>query len=285
MRTVLLSGASGFIAQKAAEKLRRAGFRTIGISHSSQRVPHFDMVYEGILSRSLTGVFQENIDVFIHCAYHSGEDDFTINVEGTRLWAQQAEKNGVMQQIFLSSVSARPDSTSSYSRAKHELEEWFISRGYAVLRMGLVLGDGGLFRRMMDMVRGVPVLPLLDGGRAPVYVTGIQDVCKALLIASEPGSWVSGKVWNLFQPKPFYLREILGEIKKQLGVKCLFIPIPSGLALGVVRFLERIPWVKLGISSNNIIGLKQDVPKKWESDYIRFGFQEMPLEKLIDTAL
>jgi NADH dehydrogenase len=285
MKTVLLSGASGFIAQKAAEKLTQAGFRTIGISHSSHEIPHFEMVYEGILSRSLTGVFQENIDVFVHCAYHSGEDDFAINVEGTRLWAQQAEKNGVMQQIFLSSVSARPDSMSSYSRAKHELEEWFVGRGYAVLRMGLVLGDGGLFQRMIDLVRGAPVLPLLDGGRSQVYVSGIQDVCKALLIASEPGSWVSGKAWNLFQPKPFYLREILGEIKKQLGVRCLFIPIPSWLALAVVRLLERIPRIKLGISSNNIIGLKQNVSKDWESDYVRFGFQEMPLVQLIDPAI
>jgi nucleoside-diphosphate-sugar epimerase len=285
MRTVLLSGASGFIAQKAAEQLISAGYRVVGISHTTLQVPHFDAVYEGLLSRSLTGVFQEDIDVFIHCAYHAGEDDYAINVEGTRMWARQAEKNGVMQQVFLSSISARPASSSSYSRAKHELENWFVDRGYTIFRLGLTVGDGGLFRRMVDMVKKAPVLPLLDGGRSPVYVAGIQDVCKALLVAAETGSWTSGKAWNLFQTKPVSLREILGEIKKNLGKKGPFVPVPAWLALGAVRFVERLPLIKLGISSNNIIGLKQNVSLDWESDYTRFGFRETPLEELVAGAL
>jgi nucleoside-diphosphate-sugar epimerase len=284
MRTVLLSGASGFIAQKTAEKLKKSGFRTVGISHSSPNLPHFDAVYEGTLSQSFKGAFRESIDAFIHCAYHSGGDDYAVNVEGTRLWADQAEKEGVKEQIFLSSVSARSDSPSTYSRAKYALEHWFVGHGYTVLRMGLVVGSGGLFLRMANLVKKSPVLPIIDGGRPRVYVSGIQDVCKALLLAVEPGSWVSGKAWNLFQSEPFYLREILEEIKKYYRIKRLFFPVPSKLALGMVRILENIPWMKLGISSNNIIGLKQNVSLEWESDYGKFGYPEMSLEQLIAQA-
>lgn len=285
MGSVLLSGASGFIAQRAAEKLKKAGFRTIGVSQSSRNLPYFDAVYAGALTEPLEGVFGEGIDAFIHCAYHSGKDDFAVNVEGTRLWAEQAESEGVRQQIFLSSVSARANSPSSYSRAKHVLEPWFITHGYTVLRLGLVLGDGGLFQRMADLMKKFPILPILDGGRSPVFVSGIEDVCKALLLSVEPGSWISGKAWNLFQSEPFYLRKILEEIKKHYQVTCLFFPVPSKLAFRMVRILESIPWMKLGISSNNIIGLKQNVSLEWESDYEKFGFTDLSLEHLIARAL
>lgn len=284
MGTVLLSGASGFVAQNAAEKLRKTGFRTIGVSQSSRNLPHFDTVYEGSLAEPLKGVFKEDIDAFIHCAYHSGRDDYTVNVDGTRLWAEQAEKEGVKQQIFLSSVSARADSPSSYSRAKHVLEKWFITHEFTVLRLGLVLGDGGLFQRMAGFVKKFPVLPILDGGRSRVFVSGIEDVCRALLLAVEQESWTSGQAWNLFQSEPYCLRKILEEIKKRYQVKCLFFPVPSKLVLGMVRILEKIPWMKLGISSNNIIGLKQNVSPKWESDYGKFGFADISLEQLISNA-
>jgi len=285
MGTVLISGASGFIAQNAAAISRKAGFRAIGISHSSRSLPHFDEIYPGSLSHPLEGVFEEGIDVFIHCAYHSGGDDYTLNVEGTRLWAEQAEKEGVKHQVFLSSVSARADSPSSYSRAKHALEKWFTAQGFAVLRLGLVLGNGGLFQRMATLVKKMPFVPLLDGGRAPVYVAGIQEVCRGLLHAVGEESWILGKTWNLFQSEPFYLREILEEIKKQHKARCLFFPVPSKLALGLVGILERIPLVKIGITSNNIVGLRQNVSQEWKSDYDRFGLSDISLEGLVAQTL
>ena len=158
MGTVLLSGASGFIAQNTAKRLKKHGFRTIGVSHSSRSLTHFDAVFAGTLSQPLDEVFREGIDTFIHCAYHSGRNDYAVNVEGTRLWADQAEKEGIKNQIFLSSVSASADSASTYSRAKHVLEQWFLARNHTVMRLGLVLGKGGLFQRMAGLVKKYPLL-------------------------------------------------------------------------------------------------------------------------------
>lgn len=285
MGTVLISGASGFIARGAAEKLKRIGFRTIGVSRKSRSLPFFDAVYQGTLTTPLEGVFEEGIDAFAHCAYHTGGEEYSVNVEGTRLWAEQAEEKGISRQIFLSSVSARKDSPSSYARAKHELERWFITHHHTVLRLGLVLGDGGLFQRMVSLVKKFPVLPLLDGGRSPVFVSGLQAVCEALRLAVEQEKGASGGSWNIFQSEPFYLKDILEEVRKQYHVGCLFFPFPSGLALGMVRIAERIPWLKLGFSSNNIIGLKQNVSLGWKSDYEKIGFQELSLERLIAQAI
>lgn len=281
MGAILFTGAGGFIAQHAAKRMKDAGFRTIGVSRRPRNLSHFDAVYKGILSEPLEGVFAESIDTVIHCAYHSGKNDYSVNVEGTLLWAEQAEEQGIAHQIFLSSVSARADSASSYSRGKHVLEQWFTSHNHAVLRLGLVLGKGGLFRRMTGLMKRCPVLPLLDGGRSPVYVSGVKDVCEAIKMAVEGQDWAAGKTWNIFQSNPYRLREILDEFKKQAHASCLFISVPSSLALVLVRILERIPLVKLGISSNNIIGLGQSASLEWTSDYFRFGLEDTSLENLI----
>jgi nucleoside-diphosphate-sugar epimerase len=285
MGTVLLSGASGFIAQNTAQRLKKDGFRTIGVSHSSKSLTHFDAVFPGALTEPLDEVFREGIDVFIHCALHSGKDDFAINVEGTRLWADQAEKGGVKHQIFLSSVSARADSSSTYARAKHALEQWFLARNHTVVRLGLVLGKGGLFQRMAGLVKKYPLLPILDGGRSRVFVSGIRDVCRALALTVEPEEWILGKAWNIFQSETICLRELLDEIKKQLQTPCLFFPFPSDIAFALVRILEKIPFLKLGISSNNIIGMRQDISRGWDSDYSRFGLTDETLENLIAHSL
>ena len=106
MATVLISGASGFIAQNAAARLKKAGFRTIGVSQRAQSLPHFDAIFAGALSQPLAGMLGEDIDAFIHCAYHSGRDDYALNVDGTRLWAEQADEAGVKQQDNSQNFSA-----------------------------------------------------------------------------------------------------------------------------------------------------------------------------------
>jgi uncharacterized protein YbjT (DUF2867 family) len=285
MRTVLISGANGFIAQNAAKRMKDAGYRTIGVSRRPKQLAHYDAVYKGVLSGSIKGVFEENIDVFIHCAYHSGKDDYAINVEGTRLWAKQASEAGIKHQIFLSSISARRDSPSSYSRAKHVLDQWFIAQKHSVFRLGLVVGKGGLFQRMANLVRKYPVLPILNGGASPIFVSGIEEVSKALTIEVGQEEWAAGKTWNLFQSEPYYLREVLEEIKKQAHTSCAFISVPAGLALAIVRGVEKIPFVKLGISSNNIIGMRQNAPLKMASDYSRFGLANVSLELLVAGGL
>jgi hypothetical protein len=138
---------------------------------------------------------------------------------------------------------------------------------------------------MAALVKKMPIVPLLDGGRAPVYVAGIQEVCQGLLLVLQQESWVLGNTWNLFQSEPFILSEILEEIKKQHKARCLFIPVPSKLALGLVGILGRVPLVRLGITRNNIVGLRQNVAQEWKSDYDRFGLSDISLEGLIAQTL
>ncbi|MFW6131826.1 MAG: NAD-dependent epimerase/dehydratase family protein [Candidatus Aminicenantaceae bacterium] len=284
MKTVLLSGASGFIARRLARKLKDSGFKTIGISHSSFQIPGYDLVIKSSLMYPLSGVFEkENIDVFIHCAYFRGKDEYRINVEGTKLWAEQAKKNGVDLQIFLSSISAKQDSLSSYGKAKYDLEQWFIKSKNVSFRLGLVVGNGGMFEKMVSPVKKYPFLPLLDNGSRLVYLTPVDSVCDVIKdIAVDPSVSFRGKVFNLFQPQPVTLRLILNRIKKHYNLFCLFIPVSSILILPFIKLMEFIPFIRLDISSNNIIGMRQNEGRKHRSDLSKFGYPELSFDEMLE---
>jgi len=281
MRTILISGAGGFIAGQAARELGKAGFRVRGVSRNPSPLRGFDRVFGGSLGAPLEGVFEERIDAFIHCAYHRGKDEEALNVEGTKMWAQQGEEQGTGIQVFLSSVSAAAGTSTPYARAKRELEHWFLTRKHVVLRLGLVVGDGGLFGRMVRAVRKVPLLPLLDGGKARVYVTGIGALCSVILRTVVEAGFFRGRVWNIFQPEPFPLRGILEEIKRKEGVSSVFLPLPSFLVLGAVSVGEGLFPGKLPFSRNNIIGLRHNAPEGLHSDYSRLGISPRNLAELL----
>ena len=261
--------------------------RVIGISRKGESLPDFEAVYSGYLGNPLVLSFkEEKIDVFLHCAYHSGKDDYQVNVQGTRLWAEQAEKNGVRKQIFISSLTAQGHSLSSYGKAKYDLEKWFLQRGHLIIRPGLVLGPGGSFQKMVGLVRRSPILPLPDGGKTAVHLIGIQflcDVTKDALI--HPSGWPGGKTWNLFQPDPVALNASGKTLSKSLGTKCLFVPVPSLLLKGVLGILEYLPCVKPRISRNSLIGLKQNEKLPWSSDFKLFDRPLSTLEELVNDAI
>lgn len=287
MTTVLISGADGFIARHLAAGLSSLGFRMIGVSIEKNELKSFHSVYEGQLTSRLKDVFQnEEIDVFIHCANHMGPDEFRINKEGTRLWAEQAEDNGVNQQIFISSLSARKNSVSSYGRAKYEIENWFVSHEQYVCRFGLVAGNGGLFRRMILQVKRNWLLPLPDAGRIWVYLTDIGLVYRIFEnIVKNDNFLERGKVYNFFPPSPVTLKSLMSEIRKQQRTSCLFIPVPSELLLFSMGVLEAMPFFKSSFSRNNILGMLQNSRPDVPSDFPRFGFSESNVEDLVGRAL
>lgn len=287
MTTVLISGADGFIAQHLAAGLSSMGFRMIGVSIEKNELKYFHSVYEGHLTSRLKDVFQnEEIDVFIHCANHMGSDEFRINTEGTRCWAEQAKDNGVNQQIFISSLSARKDSVSSYGQAKFEIENWFVSHEQFVCRFGLVAGNGGLFRRMMSQVKKNWLLPLPDAGRIWVYLTDIVLVCQILENFVKNDNYLErGTVYNFFPPSPVTLKSLMLEIRKQQRTSCLFLPVPSGLLLFAMGALGALPFSKSSFSRNNILGMLQNSRLDVHSDFPKFGFSESSVEDLVGCAL
>lgn len=287
MTTVLITGANGLIGRATAARCRKEGLRTVGIVYPFEHPPEFDAVYPGELRTPLEKVFvNEQISAVVHGANHIGRDEYEINTTGTRIWASQAADYGITVQILLSSISAQEKAVSPYGRAKFHLEQWFFDKGYLSFRLGFVIGRGGLFGRLTQLVEKYPILPLPDGGRTWVYPTSLKSLSDLLYRS------VCGEIdrpdkgfWRFYQPDPVFMADVIKEIKTLLAVKCRILNTPMGLLLFASRIIERIPLLKIGVSSNNILGMRQNNRNDFETDFERFGYPAESLSDLVRYAL
>ena len=234
MTRVLITGASGFIARHLAPTLAEAGIAVAGTSRSATVPLGFERVYACKLGDSLADVLRdERPDAIIHAALDPDPHGYALNVTGTGRWIEEAAAAGVGLQIFLSSLSAVPDAPSDYGRAKFDLEREFRAIDGVVYRMGVVVGPGGMFERLVASTQRFPVVPLLDGGQQLIYVLGIDFLCAALReCLALDGAGLRGRAWNMQQPEPYTLRQVVEAINQSYGFRRLFVPIPSAAAIG-----------------------------------------------------
>lgn len=287
MKKVLITGANGFIARTLAGALKAPGFHVIGTSRNPTPLDGFDEVVHGVLGEKLTDVFEKNdIDAIVHCAYDKDESDNIKNAEGTYIWAEQAKENHVGTQIFLSSLSADEDAIAPYGQKKYEVEKWFVSHGHVVFRLGLVIGRGGLFGKIVESVKKSPVVPLIDGGKALTYLTDVDTLSEVIRDTITESNDVSkGRVTFLQQKDPVMLVDILKEVRKQLKLSRLLLPIPYWPVFLVLSVAEKLKFLKLGINTNNLKGMRQLGLKTFDSDLTALGYIETPFEKLIGKSL
>lgn len=287
MKTVLITGATGFIARHLARVLgQQDDVRVVGTSRTGDAAEGFAAVYRGALMQSIEHVFDaEPVDAVVHGANHVGRGEYRINVEGTSLWLEEAEAHGVGLQLLLSSLSAEPNSGSDYGRAKYDLEQRFLSTGDIVMRLGLVVGDGGMFLRVRRSLETSPFVPLLDGGRSPVFVIGIDCLCHIIrdCIVSDGAAW-RGRAWQVQQPAPYTLSEVMDSVRARFGYSCRFIPVPSLPIVWALSLVERLPLVRLPVTSTHVRGMRQSLNRSYTSDYADFGYPEETLDALVDKA-
>ena len=246
MKTILITGANGFLGHEIANELAEEGHRLIGTCRTAKNLKKFFKIYNVSLGDPLEHLYKENaIDVVIHCANEYGPSEYDVNTNGTISWAEEARKHKVPMQIFLSSLSATPDAMTPYGRAKFEIEKWFIENNQVIIRPGLVLGDGGLFKKMATLIKKLPILPVI-GASSLIYFTSIYSL-KRIVSNFLRGQYASflGKPLSIQQPKPILLIELLKQLCSIKNQTCVFFPVPQNIALLGVLMIER-----LGISKN-----------------------------------
>jgi nucleoside-diphosphate-sugar epimerase len=301
MTTILITGASGFIARHLAQRLALSeapdawvnGLRVLGVSRQARDLSGFERIYQASLGESLQSVFAaEKVDAVVHCALAEGPGAYELNVSGTTRWLDEARSAGVGLQIFLSTLSATADAPSDYGRAKYVLEQRFVAAGEVVFRLGVVVGDGGMFGRLRESVRRSPIVPLLDGGRQFVYILGIGCLCSILrdcILCN--GAGLAGRAWNPHLPRAYTLREVIRAIVRCYGYWRLLLPIPSRPILALLLAAEKLPFLpltgifdKLPVTSANVRGLIKQGRQHIPSDFARFGYPESNLDDLIGQA-
>ena len=279
---IFITGIKGFIAGHFSLFLQDQGISVSGSTSRTGVQTGLRMVEEKIFHHRFGEPVDEamfkGVDAVIHFAHDFQKGALRKNVEGTIALAEAADKQGVNRQIFISSLSSRSDAQSEYGKAKFEIERYFKRAKGIIVRPGTVLGEGGIFGKMVQMVKSFPVVPLLDGGVSKMYVIGVDDLCRSLYqVIKVPGN---NTEYNLYYPEKVTLKEILLTVRRLSGRHTLFISVPAAfliLPLSVMAALR----IKLPVDIENLRGFIKSQTMIYNSDLPRVLDRPMSLEDIL----
>jgi nucleoside-diphosphate-sugar epimerase len=197
------------------------------------------------------------------------------NVDGTKHVLDASRRAGVKTFVFVSSVAAAPDAPNQYARTKDAAERLLDPTRDLVVRPGTILakGGGGIFGLMRDLMQKLHVVPLFGGGRQPLQTVHVDDVCEAIARAIERG--VTGAV-NVAEPAPLSFRDVLRMTATRANVRCVFVPLPFGPMLALVRTMERLG-LPSPLKSESLLGMQGLRAVPVDADLARLGMRARPV--------
>jgi nucleoside-diphosphate-sugar epimerase len=246
---IFVTGGSGFTGAALVERLLRDGHSVVsldkqaGLFDDELKRKGAELVYASVTDRAAVAKCSQDAEVVMHLAAafrDIGVPDAvykSVNVDGTRIVAEEALKAGVRKVVYCSTQGVHGhiehppgDETAPiapadyYQKTKYEGElELKILDGtpveYTILRPTAIYGPGDPGRFQMIYRRAKSgTFPMFGGGRTyyhPVYVDNLVD---AFVLAMEPGKG-AGKAYIIGDAEFFSIEELVARVGTAIGVK------------------------------------------------------------------
>ena len=294
MKSILITGAGGFIGGHLVRQLLSYGYVVRGSIRPGSKRPNctqnFEVVEADVQNHQAMKNLAMGVDTVFHLAGKAHDlsevkqDEKTywsINVEGTRHLLEGAAAAGAKRFVFFSSVkvmgetaahpldeSYEPRPANPYGKSKLAAEQIVQDYGkqtgihVVCLRLPLVYGPGNkgnLFKMILGIDRGFfPLLPETGNRRSLVHVSNVVDA--AVQVAINP--LANGQSYNVTDSRPYSTRELFEKICNGLGKQVPRWHIPLWMFRGLARLGDVV----------GRIGAR------------RFVFNSAALEKLIGSA-
>lgn len=270
---VAVTGASGYLGRAVAAELVASGHDVRTLQRRPSRVDGVTDVLGSVTDADAVARLVEGAEGVVHLAAKvslAGDPaEFrAVNVDGTRVLLDAAERAGASRFVQVSSpsvahagaalagVGAEPaspaDARGEYARTKAEGELVALGRdasGFAVVavRPHLVWGPGDtqLVGRILDRARRGR-LPLLDGGRALIDSTYVDNAATGIVAALDRAEVARGRAFVITNGEPRPVGELLAGICLASGVQPPRWSIPAGVARAAGSLIERMWAVRPG---------------------------------------
>jgi NADH dehydrogenase len=246
-----VTGAGGYVGSHLVESLTGQGHEVVSLSR-----PLGFRLGEPPRPGDLAG-----LDAVIHAAYDFSARGWAeierVNVMGSTLLLDATIAAGVSRFVFLSSLAAYYGCRSMYGRGKVRVELEVLPRGGYVVRPGTIFGGkgGGLFQSLANLVARSSIIPLPDGGSQRLYLVHIDDLVGLLEKLIRLDLPDNRRLVTAACPEGRTLREILGVLAREQGVRRFFLPVPSPLLLWPLRAAEVVLGPRLPVRSDSLISL------------------------------
>lgn len=250
MRTVAITGGSGFVGSHIAAAFAEAGWRCRLLLRPAALRPAVSAeIVEGSLEQpERLAAFVEGADAVVHAAGLTASRDpaafDAVNAGGTASVAE-AWSTGAPGAPFvlISSLAAREPDLTPYAASKRRAEA--VLAGYAgracVLRPAAVYGPRDAATLALFRMADGPVQPLLGSDTARLCLIHAEDVARAALAAAEEAP--AGACWELsdVRREGYGWREMAMTLAEALGRTPRPVALPPWLVDAAGRSAVRWP--------------------------------------------
>ncbi|WP_249197577.1 complex I NDUFA9 subunit family protein [Gluconobacter kondonii] len=164
-----------------------------------------------------------------------------VNVEGARLAALVARREGVGQYLHMSAIGASLTSPGNYGRSKGAAERVVreVFPEAVLLRPSVIFGPQDSFFNMFALIAKLsPVLPVFAPKTRfqPVYV---GDVARAIVTLTEPGH--EGLTVEAGGPDVLSMKDLMAFVLEASGRHRILVSVPGWAAKLEADVLEALP--------------------------------------------
>lgn len=266
-RTLLLTGATGFVGGAARPALVAAGWHVRCLSRDAararERAPELEWVQGNVADPASCARALAGCQAALYLVHGIGEGAHyrAHEVEAAASFSKEAAAAGVKRIVYLGGV-APGGAGSEHLRSRLDVGEVLRSGPVKVveLRASMIVGHGSLsWLIVRDLAARLPVMVLPRWLRSRTEPIAIQDVVVALVRALdlplEASAW-----FDVPGPEVLSGREILEQTSRAMGLerpRMLGVPLLSPRLSSLwVRFVTRAEW---SVAREVVIGLTEDL--------------------------
>lgn len=285
---IFIAGASGFVGGHLVADLIAKGHKTTCLARSDKAKQSLSAKGVEVITGDITqpdtlkDVLQPD-DFVIHLVgiiEEKGKASFqSIHVEGTANLVSEAKRAGVRHFFYQSALGADINSWSGYLKTKAEAEEIVKTSGlnYTIFRPSLIIGPwDGFTKKMMEMIKLSPVMPIPGEGKARFQPVYIKDWLRCInAVIENPAQFIS--TYDIGGPEHLSYTEIVGKLSKTMGRSTSSFNIPMGLMKFGASLLEAV-LPSPPVTSDQLRLLEQDNICALDSIEKHFGFNPVRFE-------
>jgi uncharacterized protein YbjT (DUF2867 family) len=229
-KTVLVSGASGFIGSHVATRLTGQGYRVRAMTrnpagyHGSGEPVEADVSDPGSLVAAFAGV-----DVAYYLIHSLGSDDFEQrDADAARAFAEAAATARVERIIYLGGLGANDGHLSAHLRSRREVEQILRSGPVpvTVLRAAVVIGHGGISWEMTrQLAHRLPLMVTPRWVRTRTQPIALPDAVRYLTGVLEPVEAL-GRTYEIGGPEVLRYIDMLQRVARIRGGRLPNLTVP-----------------------------------------------------------